>query len=347
MELNSQVMFSEGGSPQRNMPEWVQGMLRIGLDWPAGAGGPRRIGIVSMPCDSAAFGLIALGIMIRDLGRVEATDIHLHHQRVVDYARRYVAQQSSSEEIPNSQRLSGILKWVPKEPSKKPTKYQVVGLTGGPDYRVKVRQLQAKSKLNGSEPATVEFSIHKTQRLAIEGASIPEVRIADLGISSEGYQALVSGLHIEHSNLRQSYTGLCIAGRVEGERATRSILEQVAFHLNDGRHGVDELLQVEGWTDGVVGRVRFVNMRGVKEELRIDNAPDVIVVDGLKAFTRVITNPELRSSDVVMVYHRAVDRELLEELGSHLDNLQKYMTHNDKGELPVLPQPIHYSILEG
>lgn len=347
MNENAQVLFSECASLQRPIPNWVQGMLRIGLDWPSGPNRSRRIGVISMPCDSAAFGLIALGLMLRDLGRADATDIHLHHQRVISYARRYLAQKCSREEIPDSHRLTGILKLIPKDPSQKVARYEILGIVGGAEPGVKVRQLQARSRLNGSEPAEIVFTRHRTQRLSIEGSPIPDVRTEACRIDPEPFKALVPGLLVEEANLKQSYTGLCVAGRTEGERPTRAVLKQVAFDVHDQRFPVDELLHVAGWTVEKATRTQFLNTRGGVGELQVDSTPDVVVVDGLQAFTKVVHNPKLRYADIVMVYHRAVEREFLDELGSQIAVLQKYMLHIDRGASPLLPSAIHYSILEG
>lgn len=347
MQINTQVMFSEGHAQFRPIPDWVRAMIKLGYQWSAGAGRARRVGLVSMPCDSPAFGLITLGLMMRDLGRAEATDIHLHHQRVVDYARRFLEQQRTKEEITESQKLSGILKLIPKDPSQKAVRYKVVGVTGGPDPSVKVRQLQAKSKLNGSELAEIVFSKHRTQRLSIEGAPVPDVRMDERAIEPASYQMLLTALPLEHTNLQQSYTGLCIAGRAEGERPTRAVLEQSVFEMQGAQYSLDEMLCVEGWTGEMASRTRYINTRGNHNELDIDNAPEIIVVDGLQAFTKVINNPKLQYTDVILVYHRTVDRDLLEELGSQIDNLQRYLSHIETQRIPEFPTSIHHSVLEG
>jgi hypothetical protein len=43
-----------------------------------------------MPCDSVAAGLIALGTLIRDLGRKTATNVDDHYDAMLRYARQYI-----------------------------------------------------------------------------------------------------------------------------------------------------------------------------------------------------------------------------------------------------------------
>jgi hypothetical protein len=347
MIRDTEVLFVEGDQFARPIPSWVRAMIELGLQWPSDSDRNRRISFVSMPCDSGAFGLISLGLMMRDLGRKQASDISLHHQRVVDYARRYLRQNAAGAAPPAGGQLSGILKLIPKDPDKKPVKYQIVGVTSGPQPIVRVRQHQAKSKLNGSELAETNVTVNISARLSIEGAPLPEVRMVDHEIDTTPYLAICPDLSIEPANLKQSYTGLAIVGRTQGERATRQVLGEQRFNMNEKSYSLDEILRVQQWSDVTATRAQFLSARGDLKQLVVGTAPEILVIDGLQAFLKVIAREEFRYSDVVVVYSRACDRALLEELTGQIEQLLNYYEVIDVSIPSLLPSTVFMTTLEG
>ena len=79
--------FSEAHEPWRSVPEWADFLIEFGFAWLAPTLAARRIAVVSMPCDSAAAGLIALGAMRKCLELDDANDVASHYQRLLDIAR--------------------------------------------------------------------------------------------------------------------------------------------------------------------------------------------------------------------------------------------------------------------
>ena len=84
------MFFSEANQEWQVVPRWVTFLIRLGYNWPCGVLGQRRIALISMPCDSAAAGLIALGALIRDLGNPNANDVDGHYDALLRYARQYL-----------------------------------------------------------------------------------------------------------------------------------------------------------------------------------------------------------------------------------------------------------------
>jgi hypothetical protein len=74
----SSIRFSEAGDPWREVPQWADFLIRLGWAWPTNDAGRSRVCLVSMPCDSAAAGLVTLGAMIRDFGNPRANDVDGH-----------------------------------------------------------------------------------------------------------------------------------------------------------------------------------------------------------------------------------------------------------------------------
>jgi hypothetical protein len=82
--------FSEANQEWRTLPRWAEFLIRLGYDWPALESRPRRIALLSMPCDSAAAGLVTLGALIRDFGNPNANDAGTHFEALLRYARQYL-----------------------------------------------------------------------------------------------------------------------------------------------------------------------------------------------------------------------------------------------------------------
>jgi hypothetical protein len=60
--LSVGIPFSESGLDRKEIPAWAHYLIRLGNSWPYPDPGKRRIALVSMPFDSAAAALIALGV---------------------------------------------------------------------------------------------------------------------------------------------------------------------------------------------------------------------------------------------------------------------------------------------
>jgi hypothetical protein len=82
--------FSELKGEWQPIPYWVRFLVQMGYNWPRSGTRPRRIALVSMPCDSAGAGLIALGAMVHDLVDPQANDVDAHYDKLLQYARQFL-----------------------------------------------------------------------------------------------------------------------------------------------------------------------------------------------------------------------------------------------------------------
>src|SRR5688500_700029 len=101
------IEFSERGGAWRPVSKWVGFFVRLGYGWPAVQPRPRRIALVSMPCDSAAAGLVAFGALLRDLCHPRANDIDCHYYRLWYYARQYLENCQKCELSKCDPQISG------------------------------------------------------------------------------------------------------------------------------------------------------------------------------------------------------------------------------------------------
>ena len=84
------IEFSEASSAWMPIPTWVSFLVQLGFKWPCQTPGERRIALISMPCDSAAAGLVTLGALIRDLGNPNANNLDRHYDALLQYARQFL-----------------------------------------------------------------------------------------------------------------------------------------------------------------------------------------------------------------------------------------------------------------
>lgn len=73
LSLPLSMQFSEADAPWQPVPSWADFLIRCGFAW-ANGGDKRRISVISMPCESAGAGLVALGAIRRRLALDDAND---------------------------------------------------------------------------------------------------------------------------------------------------------------------------------------------------------------------------------------------------------------------------------
>ena len=76
------MQFSEADAAWQRLPQWAEFLIKVGFALADETPDCRRIRVVSMPCDSAGAGLLALGAMRRRLALADANDLQSHFQRI-------------------------------------------------------------------------------------------------------------------------------------------------------------------------------------------------------------------------------------------------------------------------
>ena len=311
--------FSEAHEPWRSVPEWASFLIEFGFAWLAPTLGARRIAVISMPSDSAAAGLIALGAMRKCLEFDDATDAGSQYQRLLDIARAH----------PNGvylkrARKSGRFIFDGFDTNGNPV---VRNLSVKWSQRITItRSVAMNWQVSGEAPVT-----------AVDGQQVP---------NSQFYAHLVrNGGEIKPSNLSESYSQICLAGRGVGEARTRDCITNIRFEKDGCEADLSQLLTVHGWMPGTVSRVMFYNAR-TEEFDRQRGKPQVVVADGDISFLRVVDGKDFEYSDVVGVIHRTMERDRLEAIGTKLENLRQWYDHAVVDGLPQAPRGIGISVLK-
>jgi hypothetical protein len=322
------MRFSEADAPWCTVPVWADFLLRYGFIW-GEARDKRRIGVVSMPCESAGAGLVALGAMRRRLALDDANDSLSHYQRIERLATRCEGETFLRHDVMKGRfRLEGRdqrgLVWARKEP---PSTADTFEKSGPP--RVVILP---------SNASEWQFEREAPTR-AIEGAGLPYGTF---------YEQLIEGAPVPlASNLTQSDSAVCLAGRVAGGSVSKSVFAEIRFEINGQVADLTQLVTVHQWSPGTVSRVTFFNSRTGQLD-RNTGSTELVVADGDSAFLRTLDAAEFKQSDIVGVIHRAIERDRLESLGTKLADLKQwYASDGDMlDRLPQTPAGITLSVLK-
>jgi hypothetical protein len=285
----------------------------------------RRIAVVSMPCESAAAGLIALGAMRRRLALDDANDSFSHFQRI-----ERLADMKEGETFLRHNTLKGRFALESRDPR---------GF-------VWVRGAHTASGKNGPL-RTVILPSHSNEWRFDGEAPIQNIEGTGLPDGSFYGELIQGALPAIQSNLGTSDSGICLAGRVAGESVSKNILDSIRFQSHDRVAALPNLLTVQRWSPGTISRTTFFNTRTGQID-RSTGCTRVVVADGDGAFLRVIEAAEFRHSNVVGVVHRVLERDRLESIGIKIAELaQWYAPDNDLlNQLPPAPGGITISTLK-
>ena len=289
------VRISEAEEPWQEVPLWIRFLMAVGYRWPANLGSTRRVGIVSMPCDSAAAGLVALGAMCRRLELPDADDRRSHFGRILKLAKQ---EDRSTVLIHKTPR--------PRENGE----YIVTGFKNDLVFAEKLGKRLLRLAI-------------REDRAATEWRFKGEPIIQGQAVS---YDTLYAGLFEESvgflpQNMSLSDCAICLAGRAMGSSDTRETLAALRFHNDNSTANLAQLLTVYTWDKHSISRISFYNTR-TNELDRNSARPRLVVADGDVAFLKVIDR--FPNSDVVGVFHRAVDRSRLDDIGQKLSDMSSW-----------------------
>jgi len=334
------MQFSEGNHEWRPIPRWAEFLVRLGYGWPKESGA-RRVGLVSMPCDSPAAGLIALGALIRDLADPNANDLGAHYMALLRFARQFLQScrdckvrcDPELKECGYFAESTGLLR------HKDGDRYRV---TGTPDTTAWGDAIKCS---NDRETRWLLAAYAADWR--IDGEPALQQHGEASALIPRAYAQIVQDAQVIPANLTHSFSGLCLAGRVRGEASTRDICSSIRLHTADSDYNLVDLLTIHGWsTSSSVSRMSFYNSRTERFD-RYGCVPTLVVSDGDTSFLRVLGQKQFQRSDVIGVVHRTLERDLLEVVGNRMaDLLQWYEEDKDLSEqLSSAPTGITVSVL--
>ena len=331
---SSELHFAEFDGEWQSIPEWVNFLIRFGYHWGESENSNRRIAILSMPCSSPAAGLIALGALIRDLGRLDANDMGSHNDSLLCYARQYLdyclkCKLKDCDPIIRGcgfdSKSNGLIRSVR-------LKNHIYLVSEKTDFGE--RKLVLFDKRNPS--ATIEPNPEYTINFYFDGQPPAVSSSGKTGLQKSAYQGLIEEAEIHLDNLRKSYSGLVLAGRAKGCRDTRDAYEGVLFCNDTESHSLAELLAVHDWTDSEVSRTAFFNVRTEDPDHTVLQ-PKLVVADGDASFLKSIDT--FKKSDIIGVIDKSQERDKLEAIGQKLAALKNWYQYDSESQ-ERLPDPV-------
>lgn len=258
-----------------------------------------------MPCDSPAAALVALGAMRRRLCVPTANDVASHYERLRSFS--------------TSSGPSPVLRWATKRASK----FLVQEIDGSgllwareanssTGFRKIITQSRALEWWVDGEPQVQVLP-------GISGARLPFQNLYDDLIQSPD--------KIQVSNLDQSDSGICLAGRTTGEAATKRVASAIKFRVGEEVADTSQLLSIFGWSTCAISRVTFFNSRNGKVD-RDSIPPRIVVADGDLSFLKAVDHSGFHRSDVIAILHRTLERDRLEAVGQKIADLGQWYEHD-------------------
>ncbi len=332
-------MFSEAGHAWGTLPRWARFLIDFGYEWPMDEVRPRRIALISMPCDSAGAGLIALGGMIRSLTNPKANDVAGHYDALRRFAIQYLTScrdcdlrcDPQSKGCGHTSEASGRIRYKGKK------RYEVI----------KHANFDKGEIWFHGEGVDRPLIPKYATDWQIEGEPLPQLIDNTGALPERVYADMVGSALIVPENLRRSFSGLCLAGRATGEAATRDSYASLRLRVGDTEYGLPELLTVYQWHQyGSISRISFFNAR-TQQINRSGYAPALVVADGDVSFLRALDRSEFQRSDVIGIIHRSIERDNLEAVGNRILNLQQWYIEDGElmTQLSAIPKGISVALL--
>lgn len=328
------------------VPKWVASALSLGYRWHQSGSDARRIGLLSMPCESEAAGLIVLGALRSDLERATANHVDTHFDLLLRACRERVAALKRAGE-PSGQPSWDVRNVV------EDTCWRFAADNDSADKIVledsKYRPLLkrgGKLILNPNGPCRRYITRENVHGWQLHDHPLPQVPPSGSALEQQLYSALpgCNGLILE-DNLRRSYDGLVLVGQGAARDTTyMHKLYAVGFVSDDRRLPLGELLTLHHAEKNYIRRLRFLN-----ERVRDDSSGHeawLVVADGIPA---LLTAERLFSdSDIIGVCNRDAAAESIDRLRDRLNEIIRYYTdmNTDNCLLGALPEGVLLRVLQ-
>lgn len=337
--------FREQNKRLPHVPEWAQALIDFGYYFRAKKDGKKRIAIVTMPCDSPAAGLIALGALVQDLSDPQATDVQGHYDSLLNYAKQYLNACKTCELRQCDPRAKGC-GYIQKSTG-------VLRSRNSPTRRFYISDQTSFEK---GQLAVAYYSKSASPMVQKPGKEValdfyPEGGVASVihdpneRLPASVYEQIFPGVSIKDANLSQSYSGLCLAGRSSGERATRCMLSNFSFVLKQGEFSINDVLTISPSASARrASRMTFFNARS-RDFDRFVYSPSFVVSDGCDSLQRVRSNPAFQEAHIVAVVSRLVDREKKKDLAQTVASLEQWYQEDEKEHEKIATKPAGIGML--
>lgn len=334
------MLYFEGKVLFDTVPAWAASALSLGYRWRQNGGDARRIGLLSMPCESEAAGLIALGALRSDLERATANHVDTHFDLLLRACRERVAALRSGGE-PSGQSSWDVRNVV------EDTCWRFAADNDSPDkivledsrHRLHVKR-GGKLIPNPNGPCRRYITRESAHGWQLHNLPLPQVTAGGLALERSVYSALpgCNGPILE-DNLRRSYDGLVLVGQGAARDTTyMHKLYAVGFVSDERRLPLGELLTLHHVERKYIRRLRFVNERAQDDS---GHEAWLVVADGIPAL--LAAERLFPASDIIGVCNREAATDTIDQLRDRLNGIIRY--YSDMGTDSCLPGALPEGVL--
>ena len=317
-----------------DLPEWAEFFIDQGFNWDRDKTvRGKKIRFISMPCNSHAAALIALGAVMKDLSFSAANDRDRHLESLFEYAKQYLNFCKKCTYDPCNPKLKGC-GFLSKASGKIRLKNRQV------NHRIISEKTDFKNKVLVYTEKTVTGSIGIDSNKLFDhypdgGIPLSEgLKSSPLTVSD--YKDKHTGFNPIEDNCSTSYSGLCLAGQPRlGGAESKRFYSNFIFNSSSIFISLVDLLPINGWSQKKVSRLIFLNTRGEQKFSHEPNNPYLVIVDGLEAFFNSFDHPRLSNSDFIVVVRRDTTKDIYDQLESKLESMiQWYEQSNHEIKAP-------------
>ena len=302
------------------MPLWSRYLIELGYRIRKPVNDRQTITLVSMPCDSAGAGFVALGAIRKRMEIEGASDEAGHWQRIWDAAQRKM-QLRLRKGRQNYVELDGLAEFRGQPVADK--------------VRIKYPNQALKTEFLSREEAS-RYTIEGEQPVKRQDKPPENAREAlATGDTAHDHEPLYNALPpaghgIKTENLATRDSSICLVGRTTGRPDAERILEKINFRLKERneRHAtlLDLLTIRAGKENQNSRRLNYFNLRNHDQPFETAVMPSLFVVDGIQAACKMLTpqmrtDPLCKHADFALVVSAIHEKDKLEEFSSALDAL--------------------------
>ena len=337
-ECEAATCFSEGRRDWQAVPSWVEYLVQFGYRWTSDLLESRRIALISLPCDSAAAGLVALGALARDIENPAANDVDGHFDALNRYARQYLGFcRECTTRCQPKLRGCGYASQVTGEVRHRDGGHYYINETAELPQTGEQCIITVGAKRKKQERRWIFRNYAADWRIDCQPA--PQLAEHQAALDPHPYSEIVGADQVVADNLRSSFSGLCLAGRVSGATATRDVCVAACFSVCGRIYQLQNLLTIHGWSAiDSISRMSFFNTRTGKSDRSCSDAR-LVVADGHASFLKVLDEPEFQRCDVVGVMHRTIERDELEAVGNRISGLGQWYLEDPELQRRLPPAP--------
>lgn len=317
------MQYFEGDVLHEAVPAWVAAAVSLGYRWSQSGSGARRIGLLSMPCESEAAGLIALGSLRSDLERATANHVDTHFDHLLRTCRERAAAlrfggDPSGRPLWDVRNVVEDTCWRFAIDNDKPDEIVLEDST----HRLFIKR-GGKRIPNPNGPCRSYITRESSLCWQLHNRPLPQIGPGGPALELSVYSALpgCDGLILE-DNLHRSYDGLVLVGQgAARDTAYMQRFYAAGFVSDKRRSPLGELLTLHSKERKYIRRLCFLSER----------APDdyghealLVVADGLPAL--LAAERLFPYSDILGVCNRNAALEATDQLRGRLNEIIRFYT---------------------